>query len=105
MACNALVTAGILGILTLEALWNRADAKNWTFWVCAFANNQYQLDHALDSDVNQSAFARALRSNIEDVVCGLVGASWSFHRGIIDPQCVIYTRIWCAFELFYVSRG
>lgn len=38
-----------------------------------------------------SAFATALSGDIQSVVC------------IIDPGCVIYTRIWCAFELFYVK--
>jgi len=83
----------IFVILILEAFWNRNQAKNWTFWICAFANNQYKLEHALGKNGNleSSAFATALRSEIESVVC------------IIDPKCVIYTRIWCAFELFYVK--
>ena len=90
---NASITMTIFVILILEAFWNRNQAKNWTFWICAFANNQYKLEHALGKNGNleSSAFATALRSEIESVVC------------IIDPKCVIYTRIWCAFELFYVK--
>eukprot|EP00913_Durusdinium_trenchii_P024090 g22625.t1 len=37
---NSLVTFVILLLVLLEALWNRHDANNWTFWICAFANNQ-----------------------------------------------------------------
>lgn len=91
---NSLVTFVILLLVLLEALWNRHDANNWTFWICAFANNQYELRHALDAreSVEESSFAQALKHPAtENVVC------------IIDPKCMIYKRIWCAFELFYVK--
>ena len=83
---NASITMTIFVILILEAFWNRNQAKNWTFWICAFANNQYKLEHALGKNGNleSSAFATALRSEIESVVC------------IIDPKwCDLYSNLVC----------
>lgn len=93
VGCNFSITILVLCFLIMEAFWNKNQAKNWTFWICAFANNQYKLEHALGKGGNLecSAFATALSGDIQSVVC------------IIDPGCVIYTRIWCAFELFYVK--
>mmetsp|Transcript_69552 Transcript_69552/g.165892 ORF Transcript_69552/g.165892 Transcript_69552/m.165892 type:complete len:569 (-) Transcript_69552:152-1858(-) len=74
--------------------------KTWAFWICAFANNQYAIEHALgdfSSDVTPrtavmtSAFATALDA-VSDVVA------------VLDDRAIIYTRIWCCFELFSVAR-
>lgn len=93
VGCNFSITILVFGFLIMEAFWNKNQAKDWTFWICAFANNQYKLEHALGKGGNLecSAFATALSGDIQSVVC------------IIDPGCIIYTRIWCAFELFYVK--
>eukprot|EP00930_Biecheleria_cincta_P069889 TRINITY_DN57566_c0_g1_i1.p1 TRINITY_DN57566_c0_g1~~TRINITY_DN57566_c0_g1_i1.p1 ORF type:complete len:599 (+),score=72.83 TRINITY_DN57566_c0_g1_i1:79-1875(+) len=65
-----------------------------TFWICAFANNQFAVEHALGSgDATTSSFAIALRSpTCKDVVA------------VLDDDGAIYSRIWCAFELFCVSK-
>eukprot|EP00930_Biecheleria_cincta_P047558 TRINITY_DN32991_c0_g1_i1.p1 TRINITY_DN32991_c0_g1~~TRINITY_DN32991_c0_g1_i1.p1 ORF type:complete len:596 (+),score=81.06 TRINITY_DN32991_c0_g1_i1:28-1815(+) len=70
------------------------DPLDWTFWICAFCNNQYAVGHALgkDGDVCQSSFATALQS-----------PSCSGVAAVFDKQGIIYSRIWCAFELFYVN--
>ncbi|CAJ1441690.1 unnamed protein product, partial [Effrenium voratum] len=91
---NGCLTVLVMTCMLLEALHNTRAALNWSFWICAFANNQYQLDHALSptEPIESSSFAEALRSpGLQGVVC------------IIDPSCTIYRRIWCAFELFYVK--
>ncbi|CAE7548557.1 crt [Symbiodinium natans] len=76
------------------------DPGSWAFWICAFANNQYAIDHALGDStghtsprtaVLSSAFATALMS-VSDAVA------------ILDDHARIYSRIWCCFELFSVAR-
>lgn len=79
------------------AKW-RCDAKlqrkrvhtEWSFWICAFANNQFAVEHAtgLGGDVATTAFAVALQNCSEMVA-------------VIDPEAMIYSRVWCTFELFY----
>ncbi|CAK9112105.1 unnamed protein product [Durusdinium trenchii] len=78
----------------------KREHEGWAFWICAFANNQYAIEHALGdfslgqsprSAVMTSAFATALAS-VDDVVA------------LLDDQAKIYTRIWCCFELFSVMR-
>eukprot|EP00928_Gymnodinium_smaydae_P016624 TRINITY_DN16264_c0_g1_i1.p1 TRINITY_DN16264_c0_g1~~TRINITY_DN16264_c0_g1_i1.p1 ORF type:complete len:573 (+),score=50.67 TRINITY_DN16264_c0_g1_i1:111-1829(+) len=67
--------------------------RTWSFWICAFANNQYALQHALGGeDVGRSSFATAMRArSCKDVVA------------LLDSTGEIYRRAWCAFELFYAS--
>lgn len=78
----------------------KRDYETWAFWICAFANNQYAIEHALGdfstdnsprTAVMTSAFATALGA-VDDVVA------------VLDDQGKIYTRIWCCFELFSVVR-
>eukprot|EP00931_Biecheleriopsis_adriatica_P027959 TRINITY_DN16729_c2_g1_i1.p1 TRINITY_DN16729_c2_g1~~TRINITY_DN16729_c2_g1_i1.p1 ORF type:complete len:581 (+),score=95.03 TRINITY_DN16729_c2_g1_i1:56-1798(+) len=72
----------------------KRDPGTWSFWICAFANNQYALDHAIDEegDACKSAFAEALRSP----TCNSVVA-------VLDKHGSIYKRIWCGFELFFAT--
>lgn len=70
------------------------DPLDFTFWVCAFCNNQYAVDHALgvDGDVSTSSFATALQApSCTEVIA------------VLDDVGEIYRRIWCAFELFFVQ--
>eukprot|EP00931_Biecheleriopsis_adriatica_P032796 TRINITY_DN19092_c0_g1_i1.p1 TRINITY_DN19092_c0_g1~~TRINITY_DN19092_c0_g1_i1.p1 ORF type:complete len:564 (+),score=112.45 TRINITY_DN19092_c0_g1_i1:32-1723(+) len=69
--------------------------KDHAFWICAFCNNQFHVEHALgyDGDVTTSSFATALRAPS----CMTVLA-------VLDKNGTIYNRIWCAFELFYVAK-
>lgn len=78
----------------------KRDYETWAYWICAFANNQYAIEHALGdfstdnsprTAVMTSAFATALGA-VDDVVA------------VLDDQGKIYTRIWCCFELFSVVR-
>jgi len=66
----------------------------WSFWICAFVNNQFAVDHAVGHDgLESSAFAEALKAEC----CSNVVA-------VLDECGTIYTRIWCAFELFFVAE-
>jgi len=83
-----------------EILWGLPWKKTqkadvWSFWICAFCNNQFAIDHAVgvDGNVLLSSFATALMSpSCTEVVA------------IIDQRGMIYRRIWCAFELFFVAK-
>ncbi|CAJ1378379.1 unnamed protein product [Effrenium voratum] len=84
----------------LHFFYKQREYETWSFWICAFANNQFAIDHALGDFSNgatprtavmSSAFASALDS-VHDVVA------------VLDDQAKIYTRIWCCFELFSVAR-
>lgn len=90
--CNSAVSFCTLLLMLLEATCRRRQALEWSFWICAFANNQYELEHALGGTVDQSSFAIALRSDfLKSMVC------------VIDSDCTIYKRLWCTFELFYAT--
>jgi hypothetical protein len=64
------------------------------FWVCAYANNQHNIDGELSGDVASSPFVRALF-----VADGMVT--------IVDKEGAVFTRAWCAYELYTatVRRG
>lgn len=57
-------------------------------WVCAYANNQWRLDDDITANPKQSGFTRAVRVAEGRTVT------------ILDKGGVVFTRIWCAFELF-----
>mmetsp|Transcript_11029 Transcript_11029/g.25225 ORF Transcript_11029/g.25225 Transcript_11029/m.25225 type:complete len:640 (-) Transcript_11029:101-2020(-) len=65
-----------------------------SFWICAFANNQFAVDHAmpLDNDAATTSFALALQGDsVKEMVA------------ILDKEAMIYSRIWCVFELFFTK--
>merc|ERR1712136_610160 len=70
----------------------RSRVKEWSFWICAFANNQFAIDHAIgiNDNLSSSSFAAALEADTLMEVAA-----------IVDDDVVVYRRIWCAFELFY----
>merc|ERR1712232_89630 len=88
-----MLTALLSGLAYYQELAQRRDPMYWKFWICAFANNQYRIDHAVGSDVWSSSFAQALESD-----------SCKYVAAVLDKKGRIYTRIWCAFELFYTSQ-
>merc|ERR1712157_393332 len=70
------------------------DPMSVSFWICAFANNQYAIHHALgqETDLSESSFGVALRApSCSDVVA------------VLDSNGGIYKRIWCGFELFFAQ--
>lgn len=82
---------------------NKQAPFTWSFWICAFCNNQYAVEHAVCSDVEagtssleavmSSAFATALMSDtVQDVLA------------VLDRDAKIYSRIWCCFELFFAVK-
>eukprot|EP00927_Polykrikos_kofoidii_P071885 TRINITY_DN68086_c0_g1_i1.p1 TRINITY_DN68086_c0_g1~~TRINITY_DN68086_c0_g1_i1.p1 ORF type:complete len:598 (+),score=92.74 TRINITY_DN68086_c0_g1_i1:314-2107(+) len=65
---------------------DRGIGEDAPYWVCAYSNNQWELDGSVTKDPADSAFRRAMRLSE-----GLVS--------IIDANCVVFTRIWCCYEL------
>ena len=56
-----------------------------TYWVCAYANNQWRLDDAISDDPGKTSFHRALTLSQGTVA-------------VLDRAGVIFTRIWCCYE-------
>ena len=61
------------------------------YWVCAYANNQWALGAALDVELEQTSFHKALTLAVGTV-------------SVLDRKGVTYTRVWCCYEIF-VSLG
>lgn len=57
------------------------------YWICAFANNQHNLAAEIADDLNQTSFFRAMRLSRGTV-------------SIVDDKAIVYSRIWCVFELY-----
>jgi len=81
----------------LDFSWNSRDSHeargggmtmDTPIWICAFANNQHDLDSAVTSDPLESSFVKAMKEARFRVL------------SILDAAGTVFTRIWCAFELF-----
>jgi len=59
------------------------------YWVCAYANNQWELGADLSSDPADTSFRKAIQ-----LAAGTVS--------VLDREAVCYTRVWCGYEV-YVS--
>jgi len=56
-------------------------------WICAFANNQHDLENAITADPSESGFAKAMDvANYRTL-------------SILDEKGEVFTRIWCILEL------
>ncbi|CAE7291840.1 unnamed protein product [Symbiodinium sp. KB8] len=58
-----------------------------TYWVCAYANNQWELAYDVAANPAESSFRRAL-----DVAEGTLS--------ILDDAARAYERVWCEYEVF-----
>lgn len=59
------------------------------YWICAYANNQWDLNDALTDDPDTTSFRRAL-GKVEGTVA------------ILDQGGIVFKRLWCGYEA-YVS--
>jgi len=57
------------------------------YWICAYANRQWDLAGEIVDDPKESSFARALK-----LADGTIA--------VIDAKAEYFTRIWCCFEIF-----
>ncbi|CAE7594077.1 pmpB [Symbiodinium natans] len=71
-----------------------AEGQLWmgaSYWICSFANNQWDIEGELGSTIMESAFARTLRGGIKGVAM------------VLDHEVQPLTRVWCLFE-FLLSK-
>eukprot|EP00435_Cladocopium_sp_Y103_P068799 s64_g32.t1 len=66
---------------------NGTEWPNTRYWICSFANNQWQIEAELGESILESPFARALRGGVKGVVM------------VLDHDVLPLTRVWCLFEL------
>jgi len=57
-------------------------------WVCAYANNQHSLKEDITVDPRDSGFAKAMEVSKGRTIT------------ILDKDGVVFTRVWCVFELY-----
>ena len=55
-------------------------------WVCAYANNQWELDKSISDDPADSAFAKAMAISKGTI-------------SILDKDGIVFSRVWCIYEL------
>jgi hypothetical protein len=70
-----------------ECIDNHHDSKAANYWICAYANNQWDLSSALTSDPGQTSFYRAIALSKGTVT-------------VLDHRATTLKRIWCAFEIY-----
>jgi len=58
------------------------------FWMCAYANNQWELGKDTTKDPKESVFTRAMVVANNRTIT------------ILDKEGVVFSRVWCLFELF-----
>eukprot|EP00931_Biecheleriopsis_adriatica_P023252 TRINITY_DN14724_c0_g1_i1.p1 TRINITY_DN14724_c0_g1~~TRINITY_DN14724_c0_g1_i1.p1 ORF type:complete len:502 (+),score=101.79 TRINITY_DN14724_c0_g1_i1:37-1506(+) len=64
--------------------------EDTAYWVCAYANNQYNLLHDVSADPSQSAFHAAIQQSKGTV-------------SIVDKQGIVFSRVWCVYEIWLSS--
>jgi len=57
-------------------------------WVCAYANNQWELGKAINDDPRESGFTRAMTTAEGRTIA------------ILDKKGIIFNRIWCIYEMY-----
>ena len=57
-------------------------------WVCAYANNQWELSNAISDDPKDSGFAKAMTVAQNRAIT------------IVDKGAIVFKRIWCCYELY-----
>ena len=72
-----------------EKVTTRGWTEHCAYWVCAYANNQWNVEGELSDDPAQSSFRKAL-----ELAEGTVS--------ILDRNGVVFSRVWCCYEI-YVS--
>jgi len=61
------------------------------YWVCAYANNQWELDAEIAEDPAQTSFRKAMALSRGTVT-------------VLDEKAVTFSRIWCCYELATTIR-
>eukprot|EP00931_Biecheleriopsis_adriatica_P008138 TRINITY_DN109368_c0_g1_i1.p1 TRINITY_DN109368_c0_g1~~TRINITY_DN109368_c0_g1_i1.p1 ORF type:complete len:800 (+),score=154.80 TRINITY_DN109368_c0_g1_i1:124-2523(+) len=78
--------------LEAHALLRQLQERDAVYWVCAYANNQWDIEVEIVTDPAETSFRKAL-----DIAVGTVS--------VVDPDAVTYTRIWCSYEVATTLRS
>ncbi|CAE8709745.1 unnamed protein product, partial [Polarella glacialis] len=74
-----------------KALENRVRAEETSLWICSFAlcqsSNADNIKHQIGKDLSQAPFEKALQRAKEFLV-------------VRNSECDLYSRAWCAYEVF-----
>mmetsp|Transcript_16418 Transcript_16418/g.29159 ORF Transcript_16418/g.29159 Transcript_16418/m.29159 type:complete len:592 (+) Transcript_16418:31-1806(+) len=74
----------------VKCLWQHSRDRNHeataTYWVCAYANNQWDLGGDVCEDPAETSFRKAMR-----LARGLLS--------VLDAGAICYRRIWCIYEI------
>lgn len=70
-----------------QHLSDRKLPKDSAYWVCAYANNQWDLGGDVSVDPAESSFRKAMNEAQGTVT-------------VLDAGRVTYTRVWCIYEIF-----
>ncbi|CAE8677656.1 unnamed protein product, partial [Polarella glacialis] len=74
-----------------KALENRVRAEETSLWICSFAlcqsSNADDIKHQIGKDLSQAPFEKALQRAKEFLV-------------VRNSECDLYSRAWCAYEVF-----
>ncbi|CAE8634191.1 unnamed protein product [Polarella glacialis] len=62
------------------------------YWVCAYANNQHELNNDLVTDPMETSFLKAMQMSLGVLL-------------ILDAHATPFSRIWCCFEEGVVALG
>jgi len=67
--------------------FNKNQYDQYSYWVCAYANNQHELASEIVDSPMKSAFMKAITKSHGTLI-------------MMDHQGTCLTRIWCGFEIF-----
>jgi len=65
------------------------DSSSATYWICAYANRQHELENEIGNDPEQTSFRKAMNHS-QGVLL------------ILDRKATPFTRIWCCFEIYCI---
>jgi len=68
-------------------VFNKKQYDQYSYWVCAYANNQHELASEIVGSPMKSAFMKAITKSHGTLI-------------MMDHQGTCLTRIWCDFEIF-----
>ncbi|CAK0830635.1 unnamed protein product [Prorocentrum cordatum] len=93
---GAFCEAVFVAVLYFDRRKNFSRLHEWSFWISAFAHDQFEERGACSEhdDVMKSAFVEALCSDSVDSAIA-----------VIDDDGVIGRRVWCGFELYWARAN
>ena len=70
------------------------DGRPVAYWVCAYCNNQHNLDAEINTPLRETSFHRAMTS-----------PSCAGTVVVVDSGATVFSRIWCVYEFYLSTNG